>query len=331
MVSWEGMKTLSQKQKKSRKHYRIRNWHDYNESLVKRGSLTLWLEKESIDAWYSSPDKEQKKEGRPFVYSDTAIETILTLGEVYHLPLRTLEGFTKSLAAMISIANLRIPDYSTYSRRGQDLAIQIRKKNIKEGEDVHVVVDSSGVKVFGEGEWKVRQHGYSKRRTWKKIHIAINEKGEIIAEELTGNDAHDAEAIVPLLNQIQEHIASFGGDGAYDKRNVYDVLLKRGIPDIRIPPQHNAKIWQHGNTKAILHPRDENLRAIRRLGRKQWKQESGYHARSRIEATMFRLKTILGERIQSRVWKNQVTELKLRCKILNQMLYLGMPESYLFA
>lgn len=111
------------------------------------------------------------------------------------------------------------------------------------------MVDSTGVKVFGEGEWKVRRHGYSKRRTWKKIHIAVNEKGEIIAKEVTGNDVHDACAVTSLLNQIQERIASFGGDGAYDKRNVYAALLKRGIADIRIPPQHNAKIWQHGNSK----------------------------------------------------------------------------------
>jgi len=330
MVSWEGMKTLSQKQKNKKKQtYRIRNWHQYNESLVKRGSITLWLEKEAMHAWYSSPGKEAGKEGRPFIYSDKAIETILTLGKVYHLPLRGLEGFMRSITNIITFAkSMRVPDYSTYSRRGQDLAIGIRKKGIKEDEDIHVVVDSSGVKVYGEGEWKVRQHGYSKRRTWKKIHIAINEKGEIIAEEATGNDTHDADAITPLLSQIQERIASFGGDGAYDKRTVYDALLKRGIADIRIPPQHNAKIWKHGNSKDKPHPRDENLRAIRSIGREQWKEESGYHTRSRIEATMFRFKTILGERIQSRVWKNQVTELKLKCRILNQMLYLGMPESY---
>lgn len=330
MLLWEGMKTISQKQRNKKKQtYRIRNWHQYNESLVKRGSIILWLDTDAVIHWHSSADKEAKKEGRPFIYSDKAIETILTLGKVYHLPLRGLEGFMRSITSIITFTkNIRVPDYSTYSRRGQNLVIQIRKKEIKESEDVHVVVDSTGVKVFGEGEWKVRQHGYSKRRTWKKIHIAVNEKGEIIAEEATGNDTHDADAITPLLSQIQERVASFGGDGAYDKRNVYDALLKRGITDIRIPPQHNAKIWKHGNSKDKPHPRDENLRAIRSIGRNQWKEQSGYHTRSRIEATMFRFKTIRGERIQSRVWKNQVTELKLACKILNRMLYLGMPESY---
>lgn len=327
------MKSVSQKQKKTKKSaYRVRNWHDYNESLVKRGSLTLWLDTEATEFWFACPDNEEKKEGRPFVYSDTAIETILTVGSVYHLPLRALEGFLQSIASLFERkGNIRIPDYSTYSRRSKDLVIQIRKKRIKEGENVHVVADSSGVKVYGEGEWKVRQHGYSKRRTWKKIHIAINEKGEIIATEVTGNDVHDAEVILPLLNQIQEPIASFGGDGAYDKGSVYDACKARGIPLLLIPPQKNAKIWRHGNCKGEPHPRDENLRAIRRIGRKEWKKQSGYHTRSRVETTMFRLKTILGPSVQSRAWKNQVTELKLKCKILNKMLYLGMPESYLAA
>jgi len=325
------MKSVSQKQKKTKKKksaYRVRNWHDYSESLVKRGSLTLWLDSEATESWFASPDKEKKKEGRPFIYSDAAIETILTVGSVYHLPLRALEGFLQSITALLDSKTMRIPDYSTYSRRSKDLLIQIRKKKIKEDEDVHVVVDSSGVKVYGEGEWKVRQHGYSKRRTWKKIRIAINEKGEIVATEVTGNNTHDAEAITPLFNQVKERIASFAGDGAYDKASVYEACRARGIPSILIPPQKNAKIWRHGNSKASPHPRDENLRAIRRTGRKRWKQESGYHTRSRVETTMFRLKTILGPCVQSRTWKNQVTELKLKCKILNAMRYLGMPQSY---
>jgi len=324
------MKTLPQKQKKTKKNaYRIRNWHDYNESLVKRGSLTLWLDKEASESWLACRGKEEKKEGRPFIYSDTAIEIILTVGSVYHLPLRALEGFLKSIASLFEKArSIRIPDYSTCSRRSKDLVIQIRTKKIKEDEDIHVVADSTGVKVFGEGEWKVRQHGYSKRRTWKKIHIAINEKGEIIATEVTGNDTHDAKMVTPLFNQVKERIASFGGDGAYDKGNVYEACLARGIPLILIPPQKNAKIWYHGNSKDSPHPRDENLRAIRMMGRKQWKKQSGYHTRSRIETTMFRLKTILGPTVQSRVWENQITELKLKCKILNKMFYLGMPESY---
>jgi len=328
------MKSVSQKQKKTTKKksaYRIRNWHNYNESLVKRGALTLWLDNEAAQSWFASHEKEEKKEGRPFVYSDSAIETILTVGNVYHLPLRALEGFLQSIAPLFDNSKMRIPDYSTYSRRSKDLIIQIRKKRIKEDEDVHAVVDSTGVKVYGEGEWKVRQHGYSKRRTWKKIHIAINEKGEIIATEVTGNDTHDAQAITPLFNQVEERIASFGGDGAYDKGSVYEACRARGIPLLLIPPQKNAKIWRHKNSKASPHPRDENLRAIRKLGREEWKKQSGYHARSHVETTMFRFKTILGPSVQSRTWKNQVTELKLKCKILNKMLSLGMPESYLAA
>ena len=327
------MKTISQKQRKTKKHqYRIKNWRQYNESLVKRGSITLWLDKEATDSWYATSDKKIKKEGHPFVYSDKAIETILTLGKVYHLPLRGLEGFVQSLTAIVTLQqDIRIPDYSTYSRRGQNLPIQIRKKKIKEGENINVVVDSSGVKVYGEGEWKVRQHGASKRRTWKKIHIAINEKGEIIAEEATGNDISDGDAITPLLEQVSSPIDSLAGDGAYDKQKVYNLLQQRGVSRILIPPQHNAKIWRHGNCKIAPHPRDENLRAIRKQGRKAWKIASGYHTRSLVENTMFRLKTILGSRIRSRSWSRQKTEIRIMCSVLNKMFYQGMPDSFQIA
>lgn len=288
----------------------------------------LWLDEETTGSWYASASEGERKEGRPFIYSDTAIETILTVGVVYHLPLRALEGFLGSIASLFERTAMRIPDYSTCSRRSKNLVIEIRKKKLKEDEDVHVVVDSTGVKVFGEGEWKVRQHGYSKRRTWKKIHIGINEKGEIVATEVTGNDTHDADVATSLLNQVKERIASFGGDGAYDTQSVYDACRARGIPRILIPPRRDAKIRRHGNSKASPHPRDENLRMIRKVGRKQWKKQSGYHTRSRIEATMFRFKTILGPCAKSRAWRNQITELKIKCNILNRMLYLGMPESY---
>lgn len=313
-----------EKQKK-KPIYRIKNWHAYNQSLVTRGSLTLWLSEEVIQDWCAPPD--QGNNGHPIHYSNTAIMAVLTIGKVFHLPLRALEGFVASVSAQSHLA-IDIPDYSTLSRRGKRLSVCLtsRKEQGKGDAPTHIIVDSTGVKVYGEGEWKVRQHGWSKRRTWRKIHIAIDEKGEIKASEVTRNDIHDATVFPDLIKGYAPYAVA--GDGAYDTQEVYDICTSQGVPTILIPPRHGAKIWQHGNTLASPHPRDENLRAIRTKGRTHWKEESGYHIRSRVEATMFRLKTIFGDRIRSREWSRQVTELKLTCVALNRMWALGMPQSY---
>lgn len=142
---------------------------------------------------------------------------------------------------------------------------------------VHIVVDSTGVKVYGEGEWQVRKHRRGKRRTWRKLHLGVDEAtGEILAAVVTTNDVADCEVLSQLLDAIAEDIAQVTGDGAYDTQECYDAIDQRGA-SAAIPPRRNAKIWQHGNRKAPPHPRDENLRRIRKVGRKRWKQESGYH------------------------------------------------------
>ena len=195
-------------------------------------------------------------------------------------------------------------------------------------------MDSTGAKVYGEGEWKVRQHGWSKRRTWKKLHIGVDEETkDILIGEVTGNDAADCQMLESLLTQLPDTtmIHQLSGDGAYDRRMCYDALKKRDVPCITIPPQHNAKIWRHGNVGAERYARDENLRRIRSVGRKQWKIKSGYHRRSLSENAVFRLKTIFGERISARLFENQRTQLLIRCKALNRMTMLGMPESYIVA
>lgn len=190
-------------------------------------------------------------------------------------------------------------------------------------------MDSSGLKIFGEGEWKVRSHGKSKRRTWRKLHVGVDPlSGEIQAAALTTNDVSDSQMVTSLLAQIEQPIKHFAGDGSYDKRNVYD-SLNQYAPDavILIPPRKNARIWQHGNTKAERLKRDENLRTIRKSGRKAWKQDSGYHIRSLAETTMFRLKTIFGDRLSARLLETQVTQALIRCAALNRMSHLGMPDS----
>jgi len=302
--------------------YKVRNWHEYNESLVQRGSLDLWIEKGIAKKWKIIIEKEDRKKGAQTYYSDTAIETTRLIGKVYHQKLRQTEGLTRSAFQMAHV-DLRVPDYSTLSRRGGKLEVNIPKSK---KERVVAIVDSTGLKVFGEGEWKVRRYGYTKHRKWLKLHISVDADGEVRAGQLTENEVADGEAGVELLKQQrQDTIDAFDGDGGYDTRKIYLQCNKQGITRIRIPPKKNAKIWIHGNTKGERHPRDENLRLIRKKGRKRWKKESGYYQREKAENTMYRIKTIFGDKIQARETKNQQTEAKIMIKALNKMTNIGMP------
>lgn len=222
---------------------------------------------------------------------------------------------------------LSVPDYSTVSRRSSNLNVRLNKKAKKKDEKLIVVIDSTGLKVYGEGEWKVRQHGVSKRRTWRKAHLMVAD-GEIRAAKLTENNVADCDAFADLLNQEGCAIESVAGDGGYDKEKVYQSCIHKEIKNILIPPQENAKIKLHGNLKSEPHPRDENLRQIRKTSRKQWKEKSGYHIRSLAETMMFRFKTILGGKLNARKFKNQVTEFLISVSIMNKITELGMPYSY---
>lgn len=316
-------KTQKNSKKRPKPSYRITNWPVYNRALVERGSVTVWLEEEAIASWRAAAVVGAP--GAPRVYSDAAIRTTLTFRVLFHLPLRATQGFLRSVLRLAGL-DLPVPDFSTLSRRARSLDVPLRKR--PKGH-TDIVVDSTGVKVYGEGEWKVRQHGVSKRRTWKKIHIAIGEDGEIRATTVTGNDTHDADAVPDLLEQEDAALDGFFGDGAFDQRKVYDACADRSVARIVIPPRHGARIWNHGNGKGVRHARDENLRGVRRLGRRQWKVSVGYHLRSLVETTMFRMKTIFGDRVHAREESRQVTELTLRCAMLNRMFHLGMPASVL--
>jgi IS5 family transposase len=317
-------------EKKGKKHYKVRNWKEYNQALVDRGKIFFWITDDAIKNWESR--EKTGKRGKPRTFSNIAIETALTLQQVFHMPLRSCEGFIESILLKLG-ASVQTPDYSTLSIRGKSLSIKIRVRPITH-EPLHIVTDSTGVKVYGEGEWKVRQHGWSKRRTWRKLHIGVDEStGDILLGEVTGNDTADCEMLVPLLDQLpkEQPIHQVSADGAYDKRVCYAVLKKHQVAHIAIPPQRNAKIWQHGNTRAEKLVRDENLRRIRKVGRKQWKIEADYHRRSLAETGMFRIKTIFGERVSARTFENQRAQLLLRCRALNLMTTLGMPDSYVVA
>lgn len=303
--------------------YRVKNWSEYDKALVQRGSMTVWLSDDFEANWQYAGEKQR---GSQFEYSSQAITIMLTMKNVFHLPNRATEGFVRSVFAMLKVS-LAVPDHTTLSRRGKDLEVVLPKKV---SGHIDLVMDSSGLKIYGEGEWKVRTHGKSKRRTWRKLHIGADpESGEIEAVALTENSVSDAAMVETLLNQIDQPIDHFAGDGGYDKRKVYD-SLNRHAPDAKvlIPPRKNAHIWQHGNSKAERLRRDENLRTIRKIGRQAWKENSGYHMRSLSETAIYRFKIIFGDRLSARLLETQTTQALICCAALNRMTHLGMPESY---
>ena len=288
--------------------YRIRNWSEYNAGLKQRGSLTFWVNEAVLEAWIV--EDLSGKPGASKLYSDLAIMTMATLKAVYRLAGRQCKGFVESIFELMEI-DLPVPEHSTLSRRLGQLSVELPVIP-KEGA-CHVVVDSMGVKVYGEGEWKTRQHGVSKRRTWRKLHLGVDEAtGEILAAVVTTNDFHDGEVLDDVLQAIDESIEQVSTDGAYDHRHCYDEIAAKGARAV-IPPRQDAVIWQHGNCKGKPHPRDENLRSIRKHGRKRWKRDSGYHRRSLAETTMFRFKTSFGGNLSARKFDNQAVELFIKC------------------
>jgi len=310
---------------KTKTQYRIRNWPKYNAALIGRGSLTLWVDEEALKAWrYTGPTQR----GAQYFYTDAAIKCVLTLRAVYHLALRATEGLTRSVFALLAVA-LPVPSYSTLSRRAAEVAVALGA--LPRSGPLHVVIDSSGFKVYGEGEWKVRLHGWSKRRTWRKLHIGVDEAtGEIVAAVASEAGVSADDALPDVLDPVAGEIGQVSADGAYDKRRCYEAIAQHGAQAV-IPPRRDAKIWQHGNWGLPPLQRDENLRAIRAKGRRQWKKDAGYHRRSLAETAFFRFKTLFGPTLRSRDFPQQATELFIQAAVLNRMTHLGMPDSYRLA
>jgi hypothetical protein len=313
----------------SKKDYRVRNWKDYNEALVQRGSVTFWFSEESIKKWHEP--KEPRGRGRPKEYSELAIICGLTLKAVFKLTFRSTEGFIRSLIDWLKL-EIRSPDYTLLCKRQKSAVVKLPKK-LPKGEGLHIVCDSTGLKVFGEGEWKVRRHGPTKKRLWRKLHLAINSKTQMIeACELTELGIQDCEGFKKLLDQIETPITEAIGDGAYDRFSCYEEMEKRGGKGI-FPPQHNAvtsderKANKKKASKEAVEKRDETIRQIRSLGRKPWKEQSGYHRRSLAETGMFRAKTLLGRRLTCHTFENQCVEARIWCDVINKMTTLGMPKT----
>lgn len=283
----------------------------------------MWVSADVLAVWNAPANSGTR--GHPQTYTDTAILCMASLQEVYHLPLRATQGLLWSVVKLLRIT-VPVPCYTTLCRRRRTLEVTLPHR--KKTAPLHVVVDSTGVKIYGEGEWKVRQHGWTRRRTWRKLHVGVDEAtGEIRAAVVSTNACGDGQVLPDLLAQVEGELSQVTGDGGYDDRQCYEAIGARDARAV-IPPQKGARIWQHGNRKATRHARDENVRGIRRQGRAKWKREMKYHRRSLAETTMFRLKMIFGERVAARSFDGQAAQMLVRCAVLNRMTHLGMPQSY---
>ena len=296
--------------------YKTLNWPEYNKALKRRGSLTVWFDPDMT--WAAQPTG---KRGRQPVYSDAAIQTCLTMKVLFGMALRQTTGFVESLLHLIGL-DWAVPDFSTLSRRQKTLAVNIPFRGSQE--PLHLLIDSTGIKVEGEGEWNARKHGGQKRRVWRKIHIGIDEQTlEVRAVEVTSNEVGDAPMLPELLKQIplDQEIASVTADGAYDTRKCHDAIAERGAAAV-IPPRKNAKPWKADSAGAFA--RNEALRVSKYLGRALWRRWSGYHRRSRVETKMHCVK-LLGQRLLARDFDRQVAEFQIRVAVLNGFTALGIP------
>lgn len=280
--------------------YRVKNWKSYNNALVNRGSLTLWVEEEAIGSWLSS--EESTGRGRPCTYSDVAIETGLTLRTLWRIPLRMAQGLLASILKLMHV-DLPVHHYTTLCRRAVGLEVDLRVTPSRDPR--HLVIDSTGLKVFGEGEWKMRTHGKSKRRTWRKLHLSVDAKThEIVACSLTDKDTHDSKETKNLLSG-GENIEAVYADGAYDNQNAYQPIVDAGARAV-IPPRSGAALMK-AKTWGIVE-RNMNVREKWFLGIELWKEARNYHRRSLAETGMYRQKQILGDHLRSRDVDRQVTE-----------------------
>jgi transposase len=298
--------------------YRVTNWPEYDAALIRRGSLTIWVTAEAVAAWHASPTGERG--GQP-TYSAIAIETCLALRLVFHQPLRQTEGLMRSIADLLEV-DIAIPDHTTLSRRGGGLTIL--PKCVDRTEPLHLLVDSTGLKIYGEGEWLDQKHGIRSRRRWRKLHLGIDaDTHEIVAVELTPDDVGDVAEIPDLLDQIDAYVASLTADGAYDGEAVYDAVAERHPQAaVIIPPRATAV-----PSKPTATQRDQHLAETEKHGRIGWQRRSDYNRRSLVETGMYHYKTIVGRRLNARTLPNQLTEAKIGCNVLNRMTTLGMPAT----
>jgi hypothetical protein len=254
--------------------FRVQNWREYEQSLRARGDITLWITPEAIVAWRAPMTG---KRGAQPIYADIAIETAIALRLLFHLPLRQTEGFLDSVLRLMGLT-LPCPDHTTLSRRNATVAIRRQVDRALQGA-VDVIVDSTELKVYGQGEWYSQKHGEKKVKRWKKLHVGVDDRGQIVASTMTESNEQDPSQVPELLNQIDEEIGRFIGDGIYDQQPVYAAVEDHWPgAQVIVPPRQVAAPSRTAATSPTQ--RDQHIAVIERDSRFTWKRTSGYYSGS---------------------------------------------------
>jgi hypothetical protein len=272
----------------------VKNWHEYDHALRDRGDITLWMRQDAMDAW--TPPMTGKRGAQP-VYADLAIQSVLTLRLLFRLPLRQTEGFLHALLTLMGVT-LPCPDHTTLSRRNATVAIQQQVERVSQ-EAISLIVDSSGLKVCGQGEWHTQKHGEKQVKRWKKLHLGVNDQGQIMASTVTESHAQDPSQVPALLSQVDRLIDRFIGDGIFDQAPV-STAVEHHSPGARviIPPRKDAVLSPMATT--VPTQRDQQVLASENAGRCAWKRTSGYYAQSHAENAFSRCKRTFGGVLRSK-------------------------------
>ena len=280
--------------------------------------MTLWLSGDATDAWRPSPSGRPGGQPRFF---DLAIETALTLRLVFRLPLRQTEGFLRSVLSLMGV-DLEAPDHTTLSRRSQRLEVWCAR--LPAHGPIHLVVDSTGLSIVGEGKWAAAKYGRRGQRGWRKLHLGVDRSGAIVAHALTDSTVDDATTGISLIEAVGDDIARVTADAAYDTVTFYEAAGCRGATVV-VPSDKTARVSRRRPRSSA---RDRTITAVKAIGRRRWREVSGYHRQARVENAFFRYKSIIGGAFRARTPGGQKAEAWLACNALNWMTELGRPASY---
>ena len=311
--------------RKKQKH-KVNNWPDYNLSLKKRGSLEIWISEDIKELWYEK-DTTNDGTGKPKEYTEKSIELCYSLKLTFKQPLRQTEGFVNSIFKIAKL-EIKCPDYSTLSRRCATLDLKIPKYKKSEvandaGKERVITLDSTGLKQYGKDEWHQEKHKIKPRRSWKKMHLIVDDNHIIQGVELTEKSVHDSEVISDLLNQVEGKGDRYVADGAYDTKEVYEEIEKQNKKvKIVISPRENAVASYEWHAE-----RNKTLDIIDKHGYKGWYKIRKYGFQNYAELSMQRYKKIIGPKMHSRDLLRQKNEAVIATSILNKFTTLGMPIS----
>ncbi len=308
-----------------KQRYKVSNWREYNDALRNRGDIEIWISEDVINSWYEA-DRIYDGTGAPKTFTDLAIIICHEVRQVFKLPLRQCQGFIDSLFKAKNI-ELRSPDYSCLSKRLSSLGIKsprYKKTDFVDDDIEGIAIDSSGLKRFGRGEWYQEKYKVSAKRSWRKLHIAVDNKHIIHSCELTDRFTADCQTIDSLAKQIDGAVHQITADSAYDKNPVYGILSEHfNEADIIIPPDSDAVYNKNNHAQ-----RNRNLQEIKTFGRMNWQRVRQYGRRNYSELAIQRYKKILGNKLHARELSRQKNEAMIGCSVLNKMVGLGMPASY---